>query len=259
MKRLSYLFITCLLFWGAISLAPVFAVTSPQDEVTALSKQIEERKKKIKDIENSIAVYKKQVARKQTEAASLSNQMKLLDNRMGSVQLDIQDTTERIETTKLEIELLKHSISDKETTITRQQEILAELIRNIQAENNRSLLEILALYNNFSDFYHRIQYLQTLEGDLGNTTKSMRLAKVDLVAKHDQTEEKKAAYEGLSDKLTGQKQDLQEQSQAKSDLLEQTHASEQKYKTLLSNLKSQYQQIDNEISGFEKKMRAKLE
>jgi chromosome segregation ATPase len=47
----------------------------------------------------------------------LSNQLAILDNYIAQIDLDIQATSEKIETTKLEIDEIGLTIEDKENTI----------------------------------------------------------------------------------------------------------------------------------------------
>ncbi len=239
---------------------PVFAVTPPTDaEINALNQQITERKNKIKEIEKNIEVYKTEAEKKRAEAVSLSNQLSLIDNRITQTQLDIQATQEKLETIKLEILLIEKAIQEKEQDIARHQEIIAEFIRNIFTESDKTMVEILAVYDTFSEFYNRLQYLQTVERDLSDTTKALKIAKADLEAKQAETEERKNAYQDLNENLSGQKVDLEEQADSKEDLLSQTQASELKFKTLINTYKKQYQQVEGEIGSIERDVRKKLE
>lgn len=252
---------TAVLLTGVVAYQPVFGVTAQQTdaEVDALNKQIAERKNKIKEIEKTIEVYKSEIQKKRSEAVSLSNQLSIIDNRLTQTELDIQATEQKLETIKLEIQLLDRAIKEKEDAIARQLDIIGEFIRNIHEESDKSLVEILAVYDTFSEFYNRLQYLQTVERDLSNSTKALKLAKAELQTKQKETEDRKGAYENMNENLSGQKEALENQSEVKADLLSETQASELKYKTLLANLKKQYQQVENEIGSIERNVRKKLE
>lgn len=265
MSKKILIFILILIF--GLTLSPFFAFsensTTPvggnKEEIDELNKKINEKKDKIKQIEASIAEYQKKVDQKRLEATSLSNQMSILDNRITQVGLDIEITEEKLQSLSLEIESLKLMIQDKEKVIARQKVILAELIRKINEQNNKKFIEVLAAYNNFSDFYNQLQYTETVQRDLGKSAKALRLNKEDLESKKMALEERKSAYEKTNELLTNKKKDLESQVFVKETLLAQTHSSELQYKTLVSNLKKQYQAIDNEISGIEKEVRKKLE
>jgi len=228
-------------------------------EIDQLNEVIAGKKAKIKQLEQSIADFKNKIKQKRLEAVSLANQMSIIDNRVAQVELDVEATQEKLDSLVFEIEVLGLSIEDKEKVITKQQSMLAELIRTIYQNDDKSYIEIAASYGNFSEFYNRLQYLQTMEKDMGASVRGIKIAKTDLEEKKIQTEERKKNYEDLKKELTEKKTDLEEQVFLKQDLLVQTHSSELKYNTLLGNLKKQYQQIENEVSSIEQEVRRKLE
>ncbi|HAT03152.1 MAG TPA: hypothetical protein DCS29_00025 [Candidatus Magasanikbacteria bacterium] len=196
---------------------------------------------------------------KRSEAVSLSNQLAILDNYLTQTELDIELTQDKLDTLELEVEALNLSIEQKEQIIERQKKILSEIIRTLYYENNKKYIEVMAAYDQFSDFYNRVQYVKSVERDLGKSAKTMRLAKEDLENKKTQKEEIKKSYEELKEKLNNQKKDFEEQAGYKQNLLVQTQSSEMVYKTMLSSLKSQYQQVENEITSIEQEVRRRLE
>ncbi len=232
-------------------------VVSP--EVKALNDRIAENRKKVEELEAAIANTNKLIATKQTQAGSLKNQLAILDAQKEGVELDIKLTEEKLDTITLELESLTLSIADKEKTLARQKTMIAELVRTLYYEDQKSVIEVMAAYSTFSDFYNRLYYLQTMEEDLGQSVRAMRLIKTDLETKKTQVGERKVAYQTLRETLENQKKDLREQTYSKENLLAETRASEMTYKTLLGNLRKQYQQIENEIVSIERQVRQRLE
>lgn len=255
---------TMTLLLVATLVQPVFAIASEATvastaEIEALNDRIAEKKKKIKQLEKSIQSYKDKIAKKRSESVSLANQMSILDNRIIQVELDIETTNEKLETIQLEIQSLELVIDEKGATIEKQKALLAEFIRNIHQEGEKDFIEILANYENFSDFYNTLQYTKTIEQDLGKNARALRIAKEELNDKAELAVERKESYDALNERLNERKKDLNEQVYAKQNLLTQTQASELQYKTLLGSLKSQYQAIEGEISSIEREVRRKLE
>jgi murein DD-endopeptidase MepM/ murein hydrolase activator NlpD len=229
------------------------------EEIQNLNKQIEAKREKVKQLEKSIEEYKNKINKKRSEAVSLSNQMSILDNHISQVELDIEATAEKLETIKLEIESLNLSIQEKERNIERQKAIIAEFIRTLHQTEDYNIIEIMAAYDDFSEFYDQIQYLKTIERDIAESARSLTVAKVDLEEKKGQSEERHLSYSELKEKLEDKKKDLSEEVFLKEDLLDQTLSSELTYKTLLSSLKSQYTQIEREIVSIEQQVRRRLE
>lgn len=230
-----------------------------KEEIDQLNQEIASKKEKVKQLEASIDAYKKKIEQTKLQSVSLSNQMTILDNHITQVELDISATKEKLDTLKLEIQAFELSIADKQMSITRQKKIIAEFIRTLHEEGDTTMIEVLASYDSFSDFYDRVAYARSIQEDVGKSARGLRIAKDELEEKKRGTQERQKAYEALSAELENKKKDLDGQSYAKQLLLTETKSSETTYQTLLSSLKSQYQQVENEITSIEQRIRAKLE
>jgi murein DD-endopeptidase MepM/ murein hydrolase activator NlpD len=240
-------------------LMPLFALASQDTDVTSLQEKIVQKRDEVKEIEKSIESYKEKIRQKQVEAVSLKNQVSILDNRLAQVELDIDLTQARIETLDLEVLQLERSIEDKTEVIDRQKEVLGELLRNIHYADSKKYVEIAFAYDSFSDFYNSIQALTALEKTIGSSVTSLRLARADLEDRSTQAQDRRNAVEELREELTDVQQNYEEQTGLKVALLQQTQSSEKQFQTLVSSLKDQYRQIEGEISGIERDIRARLE
>jgi len=229
------------------------------EEIDALNKKIAEKKEKVKQLEQSIQEYKQKIDAKRKEAVSLSNQISIIDNKTRQVEVDIEATEMQLSSIKLEIEALDLTIKDKEANIAKQQKMLAELIRTIYLQEDKNYVQIAATYKNFADFYNRVQYLETIESNLGNNVRGLKVARTELNEKRDYAKERHDTYKKTSEELAQKKKNLEEQGFLKSNLLAQTQSSELKYKTLLATQRSQYAAIENEIESIEQEVRKKIE
>jgi len=255
-KTWIFLILICLLAGGLV--APGLVLGSTQEEVDQLNAEIEARQNKIKDIEATIEKYNKNIKQKQTEAVSLKNQMSILDNKIAQTQADIELTEARIDKASLEIEALELNIAEKERVIDKQKKIVAQMVRNIHAEDQKNYLEIMLTNDSFAEFFSEIQYLESVYTDLGQSVKDLKGIRDDLLAKKDQVSDKKLVFENLKKDLEEKRVDLEERTFAKQDLLLMTNASEARYKTLLASLKQEYQAIEGEVRAYEQKVREKL-
>src|SRR3989339_351098 len=262
MKRAVYFFVIMLLLtFGIIKSVFVFAqddLGGNKTEIDQLNTQIAQKKQKIAELEKSIEEYKSKIKQKQLEAVSLNNQMAIVSNRISEVSLDIKATEQKIESLILEIDTLKLEIRDKEQVIERQKRILGGLLRNLYIQNDRNYLEIAAAYESFSDFYNRIQQLETLNVSLGSSVKAITEARNDLDVKKQKIEENKLSHQKLNESLELKKRGLDEQLYLKQSLLHQTQNSEKKFNTLLGSIRSQYQSIESDITMAEQEVRRRL-
>lgn len=258
MKRVVFFALAAVLLFGTVITVRPFSV-SANDDIEQLNEQIEEKRNKIKQLEESIEEYKDKINEKRLEAVSLGNQLSILDNRKAQVELDIELTENKLEAINLEIDILEEEIVEKETQVESQKQIIAELVRTIYYNQNKNIIEIFAAYDNFSDFYNQLQYLYTIEQDLGQSAKGLRVAKEELETQQDQKNDMRLAFESVKEELDAKKEELDEQAFLKQNVLAQTEASEMQYQTLVASLRSQYQQIEGEITSIEAQVRQRLE
>lgn len=261
MKKIWYLVIF-LVVVGAMC-SPFFAyaenVGGSTEEITALNKEIEARKTKIKELEETISKYRSNISQKQLQATSLKNQLGILDNSITQAQADVELTQEKIKQTELEIEALDISIKDKQAVMAKQKKIVTKIIQSLHANDQKNYLEILLTNNSFADFYNQAKYLENVYVDLGRSIKSLRIIKEDLDNRKIQADARRKTYEDLKKQLLNKRQDLAEQANEKNNLLVQTQSSEKRYAVLLDSMKKQYQIVESEQRTFEDQVRRKLE
>ena len=259
MRKIKYLIILLILTVGIMSAGFSFGATDNTEEINKINKEIEARKNKIKEMEKTIDNYNKQINAKRAESASLKNQISVLDNRTAQLEVDIELTETKIDKTELEIGALELSIKDKENDMDRQKKVIKKIIQNLHSEGEKNYIEILLTNDNLAQFYSQVKNLESVYTDLGRSVKNLRLTKEDLDKKKTDVEARKKSYSDLKDQLVGKKQDLADEANYRSSLLAQTQSSELKYKSLLASLRSQYQQIENEIKSYEDQARKLLE
>jgi len=228
-------------------------------EITVLNQQIADSKDKIAQLETTIVGYNKTIADKQTQAVSLKNQLSILDSRIAQVQADVDLTQAKLAETQLEINELKLSITNKQNSIDRQKQILNTMIQQINGNDQKNYIEIALTYNTFADFYAEMKDTESVYSDIGQSVRQLRLAREDLDNRKIEAEQKQQSYKDLQQELLGKKDALNAQVNVKQTLLNETKLSEQKYQTLLSSLKNQYQVIQTEEQTFEAQVRKKLE
>ncbi len=259
MRIRFYIFALCIFSALCVSVYFGFEAKADDSDIQVLNQEIASRKDKIKQLEETISTYKKNIGQKQTEAVSLKNQLSILDNHIGQIESEISLTKEKIKETELEIEALTITINEKTATLEKQKKIVAKMVQNIHAQDQKNYLEVMLTYDNFADFYDEVKQLENVYVDLGRSVKIVRETTEDLNNRRSQVDNKRLTYKNLKADLENQKQKLAEQAQYKGKLLVDTKQSERKFQTLLSSLKQQYQVIDNEVRTFEDKVRKKLE
>jgi murein DD-endopeptidase MepM/ murein hydrolase activator NlpD len=255
----TFFLVILVVLFGTRSFVFSADIGGTKDDIQVLNSEIAARKDKIKQLEETMNKYKKNIEEKETQAVSLKNQLSILDNRTAQIKVDLELTEEKIKETQLEIDALNLSINDKKKVIAKQKKIIAKMVENIQASDQKNFMEIMLTYNNFADFYNEVRSTESVYVDLGRSVKSLRLATEDLQARQDMVKVKQGKFVQLKNELEGKKGELDIQQTAKQQLLAQTKSSEARYQTLLSSLKQQYQVIENEQRSYEDRLKKKLE
>ncbi len=241
-------------FLATLPLAPVFAT-----EVDELRDAIEAKNAQIKAIEDKIKTYEKTIKQKQLERVSLNNQVGLIDDRIAKAELDIDSTGIQVEQINLELDALDYALEQKAQDIIAHKGNIADFIRLIHMNDQKSSIEILAGYKSITDFAADVQTTKMLHSTLSDSAKLLQKAKIELEEQKEEQEERKTALQDLSELLAVKRQELSNQKGIKLSLIDQTASSEKKFQGLVKNLRSEYESIEGDIVSIERQIRQKLE
>ncbi|NQU83953.1 MAG: peptidoglycan DD-metalloendopeptidase family protein [Parcubacteria group bacterium] len=238
---------------------PQFSFSSTKDEMLYIHDDIQDKEDKINELNKKIKEYEATVRRKQREKLSLGNQISILNNNSKKTELDIEATELKISTTEHELEEVDSQIKEKQAKVTRQKAYLSEFIRKIQKEDQKEYLEILFLYDSFSDFFDHLQRLEEVNGDLAETLGDVKQLKAELEAQKDEIEIKQQTLISMKEDLEGKKLSLDEQKTSKTWLKGRAVESEEKFRSLVFEMRLEQQQMDDELKALEISLRQKLE
>ncbi|MFH1255565.1 MAG: peptidoglycan DD-metalloendopeptidase family protein [bacterium] len=228
------------------------------EEVRQINKEIQDKKDKIKKIQDRQSVYENLINKKQSEKASLNNQLAILENRMAKAALDIENAKNEIDRTSLEIDKVNIEIKGKDQQILSQKEHISSVLRLMQKQDDKSVLEVLLLNEALNEFISQIKYLEDINKEIGKSIENLKQYKQDLEDKNKDLNEKNREMLELKASLENKKVTLASEQQNKSYILEQTKSSEKEYQRLLQLSKQEQQQAESDIVNLEKTARAKL-
>lgn len=234
------------------------ASVAPDEPVGDLTGQINEKKKRIDELDAQSKIYQANLKEKQKEKASLSNEIYILNNQVSLTNLEISKKQAEIESLQLSIEETQGKIEQKEKEIDRQKSQIAEFIRIMYKNGQTSFLEIALLNDNFSDFFNHVKYINDIESQVKqDLDKYVELKKALEVNKED-LDSKKSELDDTRQSLVIKKQDLGEQVDYQNILLEETANTESQYAELLDSAKKEALAVQGEVASLEKRMREKL-
>jgi len=232
MRKLGFLlFLFCFLLFIAFITKAVFA---------------DVRDDKIKQLETLIDQYTQQIQEKENEAQSLTNQISIFELQIKQMQAEIDATNLTISQLTSAIKQKENSIALKEKEIDKQNEILAQYLRQTARNDSGSLLEFLLKNDKFSDFFSDLNYLSNVQNQIQDTLATIKGLKDKLVQEKGDLEADKAEQEQLKRIQSRQKTDLGNSKKQKQKLLDQTKGQEKAYQQLLSKTREDLDKIRNQ-------------
>ena len=230
-KLASLLFLFCFLLFIAFIPKAVFA---------------DARDDKIKQLEASIDQYTQQIQEKENKAQSLTNQISIFELQIKQIQAEIDATNLTIGQLTSAIKQKENSIALKEKEIKKQNEILAQYLRQAARNDSGSLLEFLLKNDKFSDFFSDLNYLSNVQRQIQDALATIKGLKDKLILEKENLEVDKAEQEQLKRIQSRQKTDLGNSKKQKQKLLDQTKGQEKAYQQLLSKAREDLDKIRNQ-------------
>lgn len=237
MKKLLLLFLT-FSFATFLFLHPSYA--SSADD---LSQQLLDKQAEIQKLENSLSEAK--------------NQEKTLKSQLNLIDGQTKVTSLKIEETNLKIEKLKREISDLSTRIDRigstldvlSEILLRRIVQTYKFSNSLSTLDLIFSSQNFADLIGRLKYIQVAQS---YDKKKLYELQATKLAYNDQKQDKQTRQteaEKLNKDLASYKKQLDDQKNAKDELLRVTKNDETRYQGLISQLQAEINSISSAISN----------
>lgn len=223
-----------------------------------IASQIQSKQARIDTLNQQIKNYQNSIHDSQIKALTLQNELSLIANQIAEKELKLEKTQTEIDEVNLEIENLGLSIEDKEVNINDNKKRLGALVRAIAFQDRKNYLEILLTNDSFSKFINQVSYLEQTQGSLENTLKDIQALKQQLQGQKDDAETKSAQLDSLKAQLARDESALTDQRNAKTVLLGQTAASEQKFQNLVAQLKKEQTQLNSDLTELEKQTRQRI-
>jgi len=229
------------------------------NDIKILNDQIKEKKNQVEKIQERQKKYNESLKNIISEKSSLQSQLALLDNRLASAEIDVEEIKNEIEITNLEIKKIKTEIKNKNDEITKEKDHLENIIRLIYKQDDTSVLEIILLNNNLSDFLNQTKYLEDINSEIDNSLNTLKDYKKQLEQSLGQLDGKQTEFLNQKIKLEEKIKSLAAEKETKNYILEQTKVSEREYQNLINTAKEEQQAAASEIANLEKSVREKVE
>lgn len=229
--------LSLLLFIAPIFLKPVWAESA------------EEQAKKLKDIQDQISQLQSQLVASQGQEKTLKSQLAYIDTQTKITQLKVEETTTQIAKLELEINDLSGRINRLSQTVNSISEILLNRIVETYKYGNISAIDLFFSSNGFTDLLARVKYIQVAQS---NDKKVLYQLQATKAAYHDQKSDKETRQtqqEKLKKDLEKYQGQLAEQKKAKEELLRVTKNDEERFQSLIAQLRADADSIRRALGG----------
>jgi murein DD-endopeptidase MepM/ murein hydrolase activator NlpD len=243
-------------------LSTFFFLLSPSasaDVLDDLRQRLLERRQAVQNIEERIQKHREDVSRKKQEALTLQSQIKIIDDGVGVLTLEIEKTEAEVNAVKAEITAIQEDIRIVEQDIERRKELLKEYLRELQVLDSDSVIEALLKYATLSAGLTEVQAIYRVEKDSQETIDRIQELRTSLKGRAEAFTDLQRELDVLLTRQTSQKQTLEDQRVAKNRLLEITKEQEEEFKKFLSTTVEEQKRANAEITRIDAQIRAELE
>ncbi|OGL73086.1 hypothetical protein A3E39_04290 [Candidatus Uhrbacteria bacterium RIFCSPHIGHO2_12_FULL_60_25] len=240
----------------AVLAMPVHAAV--KDDVDELSGEIKNRQERVKELDGMIGNYRSRIDKAKSETQSLENQLVLLENRIKEKELGVERAKTEIEALTLEVRLIEQEIGVQESRISKQKDLIADLVRNINANDSVTTFDVLLSEDSLSGFFARLEELKKLQRDLGNMLERVKAVKSNLEAKKEERSTKQKAVEAEKSKMKREQLALEAERNYKTSLVGETKSKETEFERILYELRQQQQVTASDIAELEVRLKDKL-
>lgn len=240
---------------ATITLGP----SSKGASVEELQGKINDRNSQILELEKEIATYQKELENTGKQAQTLQNAVKTLDTTAKKLAADVKLTEQKISRANESIGVLSDGISVKEEEISHNLSAIEKTLRNINAADDTTLIEVFLSNTNLSEFWNEVENLERFQIGVREKLGELRNLKIDLEDKRTTEEIRKKELIFLKNQLADQQRIVTTNKQEKSTLLKQTQNKESEYKKLLTDKQKQKEAFERELAQYESELKIAID
>ncbi len=227
-------------------------------DVLNINDQIVAKKQQISDLNKQISASQDTISALQNSEDTLQNEIAILDNQIAKNKLDVEATQSQIDETTLELQDLDAQLSAMEKHIDSDRDMLGNLIRKIDREDDRSALLALFISDDLSSIFSRVKSMTDLQGDMLSTVKRLQEEKAAALSKRAERLAKNNDLRKQKDQLEVDQIRMTDTLASKQELMDSTRNSENKYQGLISSLRSEADSVTSDITSLEDQVKQRI-
>ncbi|HOC96432.1 MAG TPA: peptidoglycan DD-metalloendopeptidase family protein [bacterium] len=245
-----------LLIFGLSPKIIVVAETSQyyEEQIKKLKEETESKNNAISEAQQKQNEYQAILNQKKTEKLTLQNQKDQINTSILETRFKIVEIENLIDKTTLEIQTLGLEVLQNENNIIEQREKIADMIKVIYKNDNRSILEAFLLNDSLSDFLDEIKYTESIQNGLASMLDEYNTKKEELKNKNVELAQKKIDLENQKVTLEDEKDNLINEQQRLALLISQTNDEEKKFQDMMNKAIADQKAMEQEIEDLQKEI-----
>lgn len=253
-RYFSSLFAPLLFFGGFFSLALAQTVDGPsiiEAREAQLKKQKELQEEK-DALDAKIKAYNKIIALKNRQGSLFADQIEVLEAQAGKLELEIRTNEQKLSNIEGSLKSVEERVSEKTRYITREKQVLAEVIREYHTGLSDSANIVFSYDEESGGFFSKREDWATETGErIRKLLADLESTKKSLTEEQDLLKKKREEVDSLKMQLSERNAYLESTKNNKAYLLTKTQAEVKKYDNLVDDLQKQREEIADEIEDLE--------
>jgi len=232
---------------------------NPPTDPTAIRSAIDERARKLQEINSQINETQQNIAQTKSTGTNLQKDISSLNYNIKQLNLRVSAGKITIEKLRLELIDLNYNIADIETDIGGKKGGITASLRTIQQNDEDGFLAILLRNGSLADSVSETQQLIDLNINLAVELNNLKDLQVLLNNKLDETNKKKKDIEVETINTNNRAELVADQKSEQEKLLKLTKSQQKTYEQQLTELQKRQDEVAKEIEQLEAALRAKID
>jgi peptidoglycan hydrolase CwlO-like protein len=218
----------------------VKSVEEEREEINVeeVNNKKEELKEEIKKVEEEIKKVNTELKEVQQKARTFKREISIYNNKIYKNELEVKETRLAIEESDMEMDEIKEKIEEGEIKKEAYRKNLKDLFKLLYAYEQNSILEILITEDNFSDFFNKVDAMESVKDEVFETIVDLKNQKEELDLRSEELTEQQEEKGQLIQMRAYQNESLVELKIQNNELLDITNGEEKQFQQLLEENKN---------------------
>jgi murein DD-endopeptidase MepM/ murein hydrolase activator NlpD len=230
-----------------------------QAEAEALRDKISQKNSELDTLKKQIDTYEKELNFTRSQSKTLQNTVKSLDLDRQKMSTSIKLTQKQLETSSLNLSQLNSGIADTESKMALVNNSIAEILRNIDRTDSKSIVETVLASGKLSEIMDEGMQLTQLRENVREHMNELKSYQNSLKAQKTKVESEKKKLTSYQATLSDKKSVLDSAKKEKADLLAITKNRESDYQKILNANKKKQEEFEKELFDYEAKLTRQLD